>query len=92
MKVYDSVYTYCDMEKEAIISNLFQYNAEKPVITISRSQKQKGNVDCGLFAIATATAFGKNPSKLQFIQEAMRPHLINCFTQKLMSIFPCKSK
>ena len=51
VKVYDSVYTYCDMETEAIISNLFQYNAEKPVITISQSQKQKGNVDCGLFAM-----------------------------------------
>ena len=46
-----------------------RYNAKKPVITISESQKQKGNVDCGLFAIATATAlaFGKNLSKSQYI-------------------------
>ena len=83
------------METETIISNLFQYNAEKPLITISQSQKQKGNVDCGLFAIATATvlAFVKNLSKLQFIytrgDEATFDQL---FTQKLMSMFPCKSK
>ena len=56
VKVYNSLFTYCDMETETIISSLFQHNSEKPLIIISRSQKQKGTVDCGLFAIATATA------------------------------------
>jgi len=38
----------------------------KPVVNVSHSQKQKGSADCGLFAIATATAlkYGKNPTKL----------------------------
>ena len=77
-----------------IPENKFSLKITHYTVTISRSQKQKGNVDCGLFAIATTTAlaFGKNPSKLQFIQEAMRLHLISSFTQKLMSMFPCKSK
>jgi len=41
------------------------------MITVYRSQKQKGATDCGLFAIANATAIvqGKNPSKLQFKQD-----------------------
>ena len=79
---------------ETIVSSLFQWNSKKLVITVSRSQKQKGTVDCGLFAIANATAisFGKNPSKLQFKQEAMRSYLISCFNQKQMALFPCTGK
>ena len=69
VKIYNSLFTHCDEETDAVISNLFKCNSEKLVITVSRSQKQKGIVDCGLFAIANATviAFGKSPSKPQFI-------------------------
>ena len=68
VKVYDSLFSYCDAETETVISNLFGYDSEKLMITISRSQKQKGTVYCGLFAItnATAIAFGENPSKLHY--------------------------
>jgi len=42
VKIYDSPFTYCDMETETVISNLFQWNKHiKPVINVSRSQKQK---------------------------------------------------
>ena len=60
------------------------------MIIVSRSQKQKGVTDCGLFAIANATAIahGKNPT--QFKQDFMRAHLLDCFDQKHMSLFPCK--
>ena len=93
VKVYDSLFTYCDKETESILFSLFQWNkSSKLVITVSRSQKQKGTVDCGLFAIANATAIahGKNPSKLRYKQEVMRAHLIDCFNNKNMSLFPCK--
>ena len=68
VKVYDSVFTYCDKETEKVISNLFQWNTTKLLITVSRCCKQKGVVDCGLYAIvySTAIAFGDNPSKLKF--------------------------
>ena len=51
----------------------------KPTIMMSRCQKQKGGADCGLFAIANATAiaFGKNPCKLQFMQASLRSHLVD---------------
>lgn len=93
VKVYDSLFSHCDMETEAIVDNLFQWSKSiKLVVTVSRSQKQKGTADCGLFAIANATAIahGKNPSKLQFKQESMRAHLVHCFDCKQMSLFPCK--
>ena len=91
VKVYDSWFTYCDEETERVIANLFQCDSSKLTITVSRSHKQKGTVDCGLFAIANATAiaFGKNPSKLCFKQEALRSHLVNCYNKNFMSPFPC---
>lgn len=93
VKVYDSSFSHCDTETEAIVCNLFQWNkSSKLTITVSRSQRQKGATDCRLFAIANATAIahGKNPSKLQFKQDSMRAHLIACFDQKHMSLFPSK--
>jgi len=59
------------METKAVVHNLFQWSKSiNLVVTVSLSQKQKGTADCGLFAIANATAIahGKNPSKLQFKQ------------------------
>ena len=95
VKIYDSLFSYCDMETEAVVYNLFQWSKSiKLIVTVSRIQKQKGTTDCGLFAIANATAIahGKNPSKLQFKQKSMRAHLIDCFDliDKHMSLFPCK--
>ena len=74
---------FCNKETENVTLNLFQWNTSKPVITVSRS------VDCGLFAIAnsTAIAFGENPTKLKFKQEALSSHLVDCFHAKKMSVF-----
>jgi len=68
VKVYDSTFTYCDKETTCVTENLFHPRTSclKPM---SR-QKQNGGVDCGLFAMANATAiaFGINPYKSQSIQ------------------------
>ena len=52
VNVYDSVYKSTDKATGAVITNLFQSSA----IEMVESQKQEGGTDCGLFAIATATA------------------------------------
>ena len=65
------------MRKRSKLLNLFQYNCEKPPrIRVIKTQKQKGNKDCGLFAIAmvTAIACGNDPSEQNFCQELMRAH------------------
>ena len=92
VKAFDSLFTYCDKETIRIIHHLFgTTNSPKPQITMGRCQKQKGKKDCGLFAIAfaTAIAFGLQPSKQNLDQSAMRMHLVHCFNQKQMSPFPC---
>ena len=92
VKAFDSLFTYCDKETTRTIHNLFgTTNSPKPHITMGRCQKQKGEKDCGLFAIAFATAIasGLQPSKQNLDQSAMRIHLVHCFNQKQMSPFPC---
>ena len=92
MNVYDSIFQFCDKELKLTVDNLFQYNSNKPVIKVVHCQKQKGSADCGVFAVANATAiaFGKNPSKLKLQEDALRAHLVSCFNKKYISLFPCK--
>ena len=49
-------------------------------------QIQKGSQDCGLFAIAIATALlnGLDMSQITFCQYDMKQHLISCFIAKLL--------
>ena len=91
VRVYDSIFQYCDKETEQTINNLFHNGTSKLTIKVAHCQKQKGGADCGLFTIAftTAITFGVNPSKLRLKQESMRAHLINCFNKNHLSLFPC---
>ena len=51
---------------------------------------QTNGNDCGLYAIANATAlaFGRDPSKEQYIPNKLREHLIQCLENKEMRPFP----
>ena len=93
--VYDSVYCRLDpVTKDAIVKK-FQFDSSKPPdVKLVKFGKQKGSSDCGLFAIAAATAaaFGQEPSTLKFIQEKMRTHLVTCFQNQKMSPFPTLEK
>ena len=65
------------------------------VVTIVPMQQQNGDVDCGLFSIATAfnVAYGKGNSSITFEQSLMRDHLEKCFNEGKFSSFPpSKSK
>ena len=50
-------------------------------------QSQNNACDCGVFAIAFATALceGKRPEELLFNNEALRKHLLNVF-KKIASV------
>ena len=53
-------------------------------------QRQVGGSDCGLFAVAFATALcsGVDPFSCSFKQTQMRSHLLTCFESQQMSTFP----
>ena len=63
VKIYDSVYTIPDAEVRRIVKNIF-HTARNPSFVMIKMQKQKGHVDCGVFAIAIATslAYGIDPA------------------------------
>ena len=85
VNVYDYVYRSVDKVTIAVITQLFQSSAVK----IVQSLKQKGGTDCGVFAIAAATALAHGILNVSsFDQSAMRQHLVNCFKEHLMTPFP----
>ena len=86
MQVYDSVYSTLDKATLDVIAKLFQSS----VVRMVDCQKQVGGRDCGLYAIAYATAIAHrfDTSTFKFNQVAMRNHLIKCFEQGTMSVFP----
>ena len=86
VNVYNSVYSTLDDETNEVIANLFH----SPTVLMIKTQKQEGSKDCGLFAIAVATAIahGADPTSLRFDQAAMRNHLVQCFKDGVMTMFP----
>ena len=59
-----------------------------------KTTKQVGSNDCGLFAIAIATAlaYKTDPTYLIFMQDEMRAHLADCIVQQKLTPFPIKQK
>ena len=86
--VYDSLYDSIDSETAQIILHLFANNHLK--LEMVNIHKQVGSNDCGLFSIANTIQLAKksDASKIKYIQRAMRPHLIKCFSQGRINSFP----
>ena len=53
-------------------------------------QQHTGGYDCGLFAVAFATALanGAQPENMHFNQEAIRKHLHSCIKNGVLTMFP----
>ena len=67
-------------------------NCQSTSVTVLRPSvnQQRGSADCGLFAIACATAicFGLAPETQNYIQSEMRSNLAKCFMGGQMNLFP----
>ena len=85
--VYDSVYNILDEGTIDVIFNLFHSSKVK----MMEYKKQAGGKDCGLFAIAYATAIshGVDPSGMELNQAIMWNHLSKCLKKKILTLFPC---
>lgn len=77
----------------SVLSFMFAAKEDLLQLQYMNMQKQKGGADCGLFAIAVATALciGMDPTKLTFEQGKMREHLRLCFETGLLTPFPAKA-
>lgn len=78
------------LRKKLIHLLFFDPAKDNPTIKVFLYQKQEGGNDCGLFAIAAATAIanGHDPSKMKFQQGSMRPHFISCIKNNRLQMFP----
>ena len=75
--IYDSVYNSISSEVRQLIDNMCGLRIS--VVMYNKMPKQIGATDCGIYAIATATALlhGVNPTS--YNQSSLRSHLVTCF-------------
>ena len=94
INIYDSMAPGLDYNAKRSIAWMMYHPG--PYITLQWPQihKQDGGDDCGLFAIANATAlcYGFDPTQFSWQQGAMRAHLKTCINDGRMTMFPCKRK
>lgn len=96
--VYDSIYdrTPKSYRKEFLAKVGWLLHTAAPQITLMWPDvsKQRGNKDCGLFALANAGALceGVPPEECDWDQARMRLHLTSCFRSGAMSLFPCRKQ
>ena len=88
MYIYDSLYASLDRTDASMVQTNFR--CRLGAIQHAKCPKQTGGSDCGPFAIAMATslAFGEDPSDRQYSQIRMRSHIIQCFEEKQLKVFP----
>ena len=88
--VYDSMYRSASSSLRRQVAALLATQESEIPLSFIDVQMQSGGSDCGLFAIAFATALchGKSPGRFVFNQAAMRPHLLRCFEEGQISMFP----
>ena len=89
VNLYDSLFhdiieTEVEEQVKSLMTGAYKGLHNVPV------QQQNKDSDCGVFAIAFATCpvHGIKPEDVDFDITKMRPHLLSCFKNKNMSLFP----
>ena len=87
VKVYDSLYASQDEETHEAVKHMFSDTSIQ--VTTVNAPKQKGGMDCGVFAIAASTclAFGGDPPTIVIHQASVRDHLLQYFEEKVLTQF-----
>ena len=91
--VYDSLKPTIPSALSPQLQHVYGDKSGEPVrVKVYMCQKQNGESDCGLFAIANALALAKGVSlkTVVFSQLQMRSHLHNCLQNELLTMFPHK--
>ena len=87
--VYDSSFDDLPHVEELVVASLVQANSNKLKVKFPKVAMQVNGNDCGLYAIANATAlaFGRDPSTQVYIPRLMREHLIKCLENRHLEPF-----
>ncbi len=90
VNIYDSLYSSASDQLQEQIASLLITPHSFIVLNFIDVQLQSGESDCGIFAVAyaTALAFGQSPQHIHFDQKKMRKHLVECFENRKMTPFP----
>ena len=95
VNLYDSLYHGISPQtEEQIVSLLFVDNAEHIEVSIPPVVQQTNGTDCGVYAIAFATALCNNldPTSLKFNRRAIRDHLWQALQCGHLSMFPFEKR
>ena len=92
--MYDSM--HCKLSTDAKTQIVCILATDLPAIEVNFMdvQRQCGGSECGLYAIAFATALacGNNPTNYIFDQKEMRQHFISCLEKGTISMFPIRKE
>ena len=90
VEIYDSLYSTISLSLVDQVIDLLHTQSGKITFKSMEMQKQKGNSDCGVYAIAVATAlcYQEDPTIICWNIESMRRHLLKCLEQSKMEPFP----
>lgn len=92
--ILDSLYPTAPLRVVKQVAALLK--PQTPAITLNFADicQQKGSSDCGLYAVAFATALckGFDPMTVEFDQSKMRKHLLQCLERGHIEEFPSKSR
>ena len=91
--VFESMSTNLNSSLKRQLQNVYKNLQEQDGslnVKVILQQHQKGSSDCGLFAVANAVALanGVNPCSVTWLQEKMRVHLVKCFEEQKIKMFP----
>ena len=94
INVYDSLHMGLSSEVKEVIADLMQWKGKEITINYCDVQWQIGGNDCGIFAIAFATAIcnGHKPASTVFDQPRLRKHLMTCLDHSELTPFPARSR
>ena len=90
--IFDSMYCFCSDHSKIQIASILTTKESAIKLRYIDVQMQSGQSDCGIFAIAFATAlvYGHHPGRHAFQQSAMRMHLLKCIENGKLTMFPVK--
>ena len=91
--VYESLYSTVNESLKRQLAYVYEglCNGDGSLnVTVVLQQRQRGASDCGLFAIANSVALatGVDPSTIHWDQSKMRDHLLKCFEEQKIRMFP----